>query len=185
MGNVNNPVINRWGFNQFWRTIWYNDKNYTSTLHQNHLFKKFIHLYLHYGIFHKLIVFSNRRWNPKEISNARKSLIVHNSQYFRKLLFTHPIFKEPSEYILRNKIKNIYPSRIWILCYQNWIVINFYFFQPIKRINVKEIPNYLSNNTNFFIKSKQKTNQPFRRIKFTLLYLFFKKKSSFNFYYKF
>lgn len=134
IGNLSNPSINRWGLNLFWYNFWFTDKNHQKMLHLDYIINKLIYLYIFYGLFLKKTMFSNHYWYDTEfdkefILNFRAN---HFSNYFRVMEFKNRIRKEISYFRVRTRRKHIYISKLWILKYQKWLIINFYCFQPIK-----------------------------------------------------
>lgn len=106
--------------------------------------------------------------------------------YIRRIEYRNKITDELAIVKLRVKKKNLHFTKLWILRFQNWIVINIYIIQPIKK--------------RFFFKEKKKQNKSFTldmqalkdfkfsQISFLRLVFFFKyvhKKQFFrnNYYY--
>lgn len=134
---MSSPSINRWGLNLFWYRFWYNDKINALINHQDNLINKFILIYIHYGLLCHKNIFINKYWylNIKEDVKIYKEELY--TKYFRIAEYKNRVTKEHKSYKLRNKAKNLYFSKIWILRYQNWLVVNFYCFQPLKKKSSK------------------------------------------------
>jgi len=183
MGNMSNPSINRWGLNLFWYKYWFNDKNNSSVIHQDNLINKLLLIYIHYGLLHNKNIFLNKYWyfiNSKSLKNHQD---LYNLKYFRLVEYKNRIFKESKSYKIRNKIKNIYFSKMWILRYQKWLLVNFYCFQPMSfKINKKILKK---KSLDFYIDKNTKTTKFLTyRQKFFLLF-FLNKYFQNNDYYKF
>lgn len=177
---MSNPTINRWGLNLFWYRFWYTDKNSSFSFHQDNLIKQLILIYSHYGLLSFKNLFINKYWYFKYNINFTLVQNEYNLKYYRFVEYKNKIINETRISKLRKKLKNLYYSKIWILRYQNWLLINFYCFQPLitkkKKKNKKkrELDLYTISNTNikFLI----------RRFKFFLHYFINNKiYHSFNF----
>ncbi len=181
---MSSPSINRWGLNLFWYRFWYVDKNLTFNVSQDDLFNKLLLLYIHYGILFNKTPFLNFYWWPF-LTNYRKNYNLNtNLKYFRIVEYKNKVISETRKYYLRNKVKNLYFSKLWILRYQNWLIINFYAYQPLNKKNRKK--NKYSNDINFYSSflnhNKIKT---FRRVKFYFFFSFYKNSLNHNNYYFF
>ena len=137
VGNVSNPCINRWGMNTFWHRFWYSDTNYSLNVSQDRNFTKLINLYLYYGLSVPRNLFYSQYWYKKEFKT------FNNPQYFRHLTIKNRVLKFLSVYRLRERTADVYPMKIWILKYDHWVIINFYWFQPNKK---KKTRNYRVGN---------------------------------------
>lgn len=187
MGNISNPAINRWGFNQFWRRFWYSDKNFNQKLQQDKIFNRLIYFYLHYGILPYPNIFVAKRWSLISYVNTIKLNPLLELKYFRTVYFKTDMLETPISYRLRIKLKNIYITKTWIFRYQNWLIINFYAFQPLK--SNKRGTSWTQNRmkiANLGAFARVITAAGFRRIKLVVFCAFFKQKiNSLNFYYNF
>jgi hypothetical protein len=134
---MSSPSINRWGLNLFWYRFWYNDKINAFFNHQDDLINKFVLIYLHYGIVHSQHLFLSKYWFLNIKQDIRNYYDEMFTQCFRVAEYKNRVTGERKSYKLRLKIKNLYFSKIWILRYQSWIIVNFYCFQPPKKKNSK------------------------------------------------
>lgn len=135
---MSNPSINRWGLNLFWYRYWFNDKNSSSNFHQDNLINKLLLIYIHYGLLCPQNIFLNKYWYNLSQKSLKNYQTQFNLKYFRLIEYKNRVLNESKTYKIRNKIKNIYFSKIWILKYQKWLIINFYSFQPIStKLNKK------------------------------------------------
>lgn len=179
---MSSPSINRWGLNLFWYRFWYNDKINSLLNHQDHLINKFILIYIHYGLLCPKNFFINTYWYTHTTSFFKVYREEIYTKYFRIAQFKNRTTREQKSYKIRTKYKNLYFSKIWILRYQNWIVVNFYCFQPLKKKNVKtrmtrrDVSTNLSRRADF-----RSTFLRYRLISSFFCNYFFTK----NFYYKF
>ena len=139
---MSNPCINRWGLNTFWSNMWFTDFNYSSTYRQDSIFIKLIELYLFYGLNLTYNVFTNRYWYSTYFDHlAIKS--------YRRWVIRKPNqFGEIMKYSLRQEADCLFPMKIWLMRYDNWLVINQYWFNPLKRkrmVKANENPNHLDS----------------------------------------
>lgn len=169
LGNMSSPSINRWGLNLIWYRFWYTDKNSFFLNHQDSFLNRLILTYIHYGILFYKNIFINKYWYFSYKFPFKNYLKSQISKYFRFVEYKSTVVSEQQICKLRVKTKNIYISKIWILRYQNWVVVNFYFFQPAKsRIVAKKIKN---SNLSAFSSSSFLQKSTFYRYKLTLFYL--------------
>lgn len=179
---MSNPGINRWGLNLFWYRLWYTDKNNALTNHQDSLINQLILTYVHYGVLHYKNFFINKYWYFNFYNSFSNYENIRVIKYFRIVEYKNRTTNEHKLYKIRIKIKNLYFSKIWILRYQNWLLINFYFFQPTKeklaskRRNTRPVDTFLTKN---IIKNYQ-----FMRAKLTLFHILNSILTR-NIYYKF
>lgn len=135
---MSHPSINRWGLNLFWYRFWFNDKINSLINHQDRLFDKFILIYIHYGLLNYKNFFINKYWYPGNDLFLTKYRTDILAKYFRIVEYRHQTLKDYKTYKLRIKLKNFYHSKIWILRYQNWLIINFYGFLPLTKRMLKK-----------------------------------------------
>ena len=178
---MSNPSINRWGLNLFWYRFWYNDKTNALSLNQDNLINRLILIYTHFGLLHSKNIFFNKYWFiNSEIPNMSYQN-EYNLKYFRLVEYKNKVLNEYKSYKIRNKIKNLYYSKIWILRYQKWLIINFYCFRPLTDKNYKKLSR--KKSLDFYL-DETKNYSLILRYKFFLFYflnLFLKNKN----YYKF
>lgn len=181
---MSSPTINRWGLNLFWYRFWYSDKNLDFWVSQDDLFNRLLLIYIHYGVFFNKTFFLNSYWWPNFKNYIKNYNLIFNSKYFRIVEYKNKIIDETRRYALRNKVKNLYFSKLWILRYQNWLVINLYAYQPLNKKRNKKIKN--SKDINFYAE-KNNSNQfrLYRRLKFYLFFFLYKNTLNDNNYYLF
>jgi len=150
---MSNPLINRWGLNLFWYNFWFTDKNNQFFIHQDSLITSLISIYTQYGLITFKSIFINNYWYNNFNIIRQNYINNHNLTYFRSMEFKNRLLNEINFITIRNKIKNIYKSKIWILRYQKWLIINFYCFQPftkkqaLLKSQYKKTDSYLPQNT--------------------------------------
>lgn len=178
---MSNPSINRWGLNLFWFRMWYADKNQPLIINQDMLFNRLIFIYVRYGLFHLRAFFLNNYWYFG-CSNIIINFLNNNfTKYFRIIEYKNKVLNKFSQHRVRNEIKNIYFTKIWIMKYQNWLILNLYNYQPLK----KKTQNKINSNKEIdYYLEKNKKNITMLRFKFLLLFTLNNLLTK-NIYYKF
>jgi len=157
---MSNPSINRWGLNLFWYKFWFSDKNMQKIFHQDYNFDKLIYFFIRYGLLLQTPLFFNNYWFSTNYTNLRNTFIKNQLNYFRIIEYRNKVINETTTSKIRNNLKNIFFSRLWILRFQNWLVFNFYSFQPVK-INTqtayqfRSMMNFILNNPNRIFKLRR------------------------------
>lgn len=182
MGNMSNPSINRWGLNLFWYRFWFVDKNLSKNLHSDAFIDELVYLFLNYGILFYKNIFFNKYWFFNKIK-FKNFFNEHSSKYYRVVNFKNTILNINSIYYSRIKLKNIYFSKIWILKYQNWIIILFYAFKPYQKTSKKKNKK-INKELDIFLDKTNSNVKFLKRIKSIYFYLFqfnYNKKNYYNF----
>jgi len=125
---MSNPCINRWGLNSFWHHYWYSDSTYASNLKQDKIFIDLIQTYLVYGSSTPTSFFWNSYWYKTSAAPSQSIL----KDYYRWITVSNTVFQMTNTYRLRIVSEEIFQTRISILRFGAWIVVNFYWFQPDK-----------------------------------------------------
>lgn len=113
--------------NTFWYRFWYSDTNYANNVNHDRNFTKLINLYIYYGLSVPHNMFYSNYW----YKTSYKTL--NAPKYYRRLTLKNRVLGVDTNYRLRNKTTDVYPMKLWILKYDHWIIINFYWFQPNKK----------------------------------------------------
>lgn len=173
------PVVTRLGLNQFWYRHWYSDLNFKENIKQDKNFISLVKFYLNYGLTFSNNIFFNEYFFTKNLKWIRLSNVSSNNKFFRKFFFSNDLLGIEHSYFLRYKTGEYFPLRIWLLKYDNWIIINFSCFKPIKhksklrKLNKRE---FSSVNPNFYNKFSV-----INFIRYKILFIFSKKKLIFNY----
>lgn len=188
MGNLSHPSINRWGLNLFWYNFWYSDKNKTHSSHQDVFLNRLVLIYINYGLSVDRNLFFSTYWysNKSKFYNEQITLFNKNLPIsFRFVNYKNKVNNELTLVKLRIKLKNLHFTKLWILRFQNWIIINMYLIQPLKK-NLKYTKKKKINR-NFFL--DKHSNKKIKKISFLRLLFFLKylnkKQLFFNNYYSF
>lgn len=168
--------------NLFWYRFWFNDKISQQNIQQDDAFSKLIYYYLLYGTCFPQNLFLNKFWYANYYAITNKKQFIFNEKYFRYVEMINKVINERGIQKFRNKIKHIFDSKIWILKYQKWLIINFYNFQPI---NNKKNLLKKKKELNFFITKFSTNKQNIKRIKLFLFSIHFYLKHKNNLIYKF
>lgn len=156
---MSNPGINRWGINLFWYNFWFKDKTRQINIHLDDLINELIYVYIKYGLYSdKSIFLSNYRFlDQKEVMDSYKE--EHTLNYFRFGEFKDRVLEETILLKIRIGAKNIYHSKLWIMRYQKWLIINFYCFQPLKKKKIKKKKDNNSKKSLNFLMEKNNISQ--------------------------
>jgi len=127
VGNMSNPLINRWGSNLVWYNFWYSDKIYAKQVQQDRIFTKLLETYLTYGLETNYYRFGHRYWYRKTAT------AIPTAAYYRHTTIDRPSIKSATRLRLRNSMIDFYRMRVWILRYDKWLIINMYWFHPNKK----------------------------------------------------
>lgn len=139
---MSNPCINRWGLNTFWHNFWYTDFNYSYNYRQDQIFSQLVNIYIFYGVNLTYNIFANLYWYAKQY----KHLSIKT--YQRWIVRKPNQFGEIMQYSLRQEADCVFPMKIWILKYSHWVIINQYWFHPLKKKRSFKIhgnPNHLDS----------------------------------------
>ena len=158
---MSNPCLNRWGSNIYWNTVWYSDIRYSFNLKQDIIIEDLLQTYLYYGLKVQKSLFWNSYWY-KTIQATPKIPTQLSWRYYDKITHFDIITEEMVYYYLRIKQKDLFFMKLWIMKFTNWIVINWYWFQPKNR---KMKTKRRTENLVFFHAPKIKTLHYMRRLK--------------------
>ena len=128
---MSNPCINRWGLNTFWHHNWYSDSRYNLNLRQDKLILELIQTYLTYGSQPTINLFWNPFWYKSKVSPNQPALV----DYYRWLTLHSKTVNTTTTYRMRIPSEEIFQTRISVMKFNAWFIINFYWFQPDKDKN--------------------------------------------------
>lgn len=145
MGQSSLKYLNRVGYSLHW------DKNWESRNVYGHSFIKFFFVDFFFTNFFKNNFFKKYKFfdNKKNLKN--KFLSSYN------LCDSVAFFKKPLKFFVYS---NFFQSKIWVLNYQNWVVINVYIYFPkrLKRRKFFNTKNLSQLTQKKFDKYKNKYN---------------------------
>jgi len=153
LGNITNPVINRIGKSIFWSNYDVNKKMQNTW--RILIVKEFIGLIIRYSSSYSIFTKNTIWWVNFKLSNSYKNNLKFN-------LFNIRVLKKiqnsaPVTFFKRKVVKMLYPYKMWLLIYNKYLIIFWYFFKPL----LKQVDNL----KNFSVHSFKKG----RRAKYTAL----------------
>lgn len=128
---MSNPCINRWGLNSFWHHHWYSDTRYDLNLRHDKLILELIQTYVTYGSNPNTTLFRNQFWF-KSIQKPQEPAL---SNYYRWLTLYSKTVDTTTTYRMRIPSEEIFQTKISVMKFNSWFIVNFYWFQPDKDKN--------------------------------------------------
>lgn len=128
---MSNPCINRWGLNSVWHHYWYSDSRYYLNLQHDSIVLDLLNVYLNYGAdFHTKML-----WNPFWYKTSVQPSKLSLSKYYRWLSVYNDVSMSTQNYPFRLSSEERFMTRISVLKFNSWYVVNLYWFQPDKKKN--------------------------------------------------
>ena len=130
---MNNPLISRWGSNVYWRALWYSDKHYALNLQQDLSTSVLVQRFLAVGLEPFRNPFLSPLWH---VTTKRELSTQHNAfyrKYYRFFSRWNSVTEEIVDYTLRREQQDFFSMRFWIVKFQKYLVLNLYWFQPLKK----------------------------------------------------
>jgi len=93
---------------------------------QDRNFSQLLTIYLHYGLSVPINAYYSPYWYNSNLVNLKTPI------YFRWITTKNKTLGFNTVYRLRTKTTDLYPMKLWILKYNNWLILNLYWFQPNK-----------------------------------------------------
>jgi len=168
MAQISIPMSNKVGYSMYWNSMWDNKINYTKNLKEDIYLKKIIPFFFNDKISINLLKFKNYKYKYIDID-----------RYYMHYNFDK-INKNFINFLYKNNDIEMYPSKLWIVRYQKWVIL-FYFlyipnFKKLNKFNIKVSDfnmSYFFNYYSFYSKAN---------IKLSYSYDFFKNsKKNYNF----
>lgn len=128
---MSNPCINRWGINTFWHHTWYSDTSYSLNLRHDKLILELLQTFLTYGTNPNAKLF----WSPYWYKTGSKPTVPGLHSYYRWLTLHSRTVNTTTTYRMRIPSEEIFQTRISVLKFNSWFIVNFYWFQPDKDKN--------------------------------------------------
>ena len=176
------PVITRLGLNQFWYKHWYSDKNKNENIQQDKIFTDLINLYLNYGLTYQNNIFFHEYFFSKSYKNQRLFNLKYNLKYFRHFSYFNEVVGIEHSFFIRNHLGEYFSMRKWHIKYNNWVIIIFNCFRPLK-MKEKSLNNLKKKEVSA-VASGFKYNSFFLN-RFKLLYIYIKRRCSYPLSYRF
>jgi len=137
---MSNPCVSRWGLSSFWHHFWYSDVRYSLYVQQDKVIVDLVQLYIQYGTV-RSSVFS-QKWFWYKTSPQPTYLSIY--RYYRWVTSEG---RDPSESYttsVRLAASEVFQTRVSVLRFDSWILINIYWFQPDKQRNKRAKRSRLS-----------------------------------------
>jgi len=122
MGQISIPASNKSGYSMFWNSMWDSKHNYSIFLKQDIFIKSSLLLFFSDYSSDKLFFFlkfnSRNKFKKYKLNNVKNKKKLNFNSYY---------------HFLRNTNNNdIFFSKIWLLRYQSWVIINISIFSFLK-----------------------------------------------------
>jgi len=181
---MGNPNITRLGKIQMWYKNHYSDFSYVSNFKKLRTFEQLLNTYFNYGLLFQSNTLLAHFWykNPFLKSSINQSLPTKTTLYFRKYYYAHKTLSIEHSYFLRLKTREFFPLRLYVLKYNNWVIISVQWFKPLKhnlvnKSNMNRQGMKKSNSTIIF-KDNKFFQKKYKRLRLLLFFI----KTSTRFY---
>lgn len=151
---MSNPCINRWGLNSFWHHFWYSDTHYSLYVQQDKIIADLIQLYLKYGTVHSSVFYRSFFWY-KTSNKSRPNVLNY---YYRWVTTEETEHAEAHTSRLRLESAEAFYTRVSVLRFDSWLIVNLYWFQPdklknkrAKRSTIQRTPLSILRSTPTFV----------------------------------
>jgi hypothetical protein len=129
MGQISVPASNKSGYSMFWNSMWDSKHNYNVFLKQDIFIKSSLILFFSDYSSDKLFFFlklnSRNKFKNFKINNVRNKKKFNFNTYYN--------------FIRNTSNKNdIFFSKLWLLRYQSWVVLNISIFSFFKEDSFKK-----------------------------------------------
>jgi hypothetical protein len=141
---MSNPVVNRLGLNLFWHQFWYSDIRYSSYVQQDMLILLLIEIYLSYGSNFCTNVFYHPYWY--KTTAFCPPPLVH--KHYRWASILNKVFKTLTTYRFRIRRDNVIFTRLSLLRFNSWLLVNIFWFKPNKLYNSLQTASLKSRYSN-------------------------------------
>lgn len=180
---MSNPLVNRWGSNTYWTSLWYSDMFYSANVQHDSAIVELLKIYFFYGLQTPKNIFFRKYWYLSKRSFRTPQHVNFSNKYFRT--YAHKIYwdETPDSYKTRTRTRDIYPLKTWIFKCHNWVLINFYWYKPMKGLKGPIYKN-TPKTFNFFSVLEKNNLSSLRRYKIFItknLYKIFYKRFLYKF----
>lgn len=177
---MSNPNVNRLSINQFWYNHWYSDKFFQHKLSQDKNFKQLLSYYIKSGLNYSKNPLYHHYWYKKNLS--QQYLNSYMVKFFRRYFYNNSFLGIEHSYFLRTLAAENFPMRIWLFRFNNWLIISFQAFLPIKDVSLskKNFSNLPSSTGSF---TYNRTNFKINRLKFFITFVKYSISKNNNLYF--
>lgn len=154
MAQIGSVIANRTGNTNYWNSLWWADKSYSVSLHQDILIKHFLPFFYIYGIFFNMHPWQNKKWvfNVTPLPIRNKTFF---SKFYRVIVLKNNLF-ETTNKLVNNNYKFLHPLKIWILRYQKWLLIFWFFYKAAFKKSLLAKFKFRASSQSLFLKNKNK-----------------------------
>jgi len=121
LGRISLPLLNRSGNFLFWNSVWDDKHNYSKNLKEDIFIKMCIPLIFRTRFSKKFISFL-KKYHLKESEIIQNDILNFTTVDYKNLC---------SFYSRKNKKIDIYFSKVWILKYQGWVIVYFFYYSSL------------------------------------------------------
>lgn len=122
MGQISIPASNKSGYSMFWNSMWDSKHNYNIFLKQDIFIKSSLVLFFSDYSSDKLFFFlkfnSRNKFKKFKINSVKNKKKINFNTYYK---------------FIRNNVNNdMFFSKLWLLRYQSWVILNISIFSFFK-----------------------------------------------------
>ena len=127
------PIITRLGINQFWYNYWYRDKSFSLEINNDISFEVLLNTYLQYGLAFQNNIFLHEYWYSKAYKKFRINKVRKmDTVFYKRFYYTNEILNIEHSLNYRCSTAEYFPMRLWILKYDNWVILSVKWYKPLK-----------------------------------------------------
>jgi len=166
MGQISLPVLNRTGCSMFWNNTWDNTHNFQQNIKEDMYINLVLQSFINYPITNKTKFFNEMNYEDFRNDSRGCGIIIDEYMHYSLDAVLDEQFAK--------KIP-IYFSKVWILRFQNWLIVFVIFFRSSTNMtNLKTLELFLDLKKTDEI---TKNNLVFLESNYLIYnYIFFKKK---------
>jgi hypothetical protein len=128
MGQISIPASNKSGYSMFWNSMWDSKHNYNVFLKQDIFIKSSLVLFFSDYSSDKLFFFlksdSRNKFRRYKINNIKNKKKLNFSSYYN--------------FVRNSNNSDIFFSKLWLLRYQSWVILNISVFSFFKNEILKK-----------------------------------------------
>lgn len=128
------PIFNKVGYSMFWNSMWDNKNNFSKKIQKENFIKLFINFFISDFFYNKFVYF----YNFKKINFFNLNLKYKLNNLFKSNL----LYKN----LINYSNNDLLVSKVWVLKFQNWIVIYFLLYSKNNFLLNFNDANYKGNN---------------------------------------
>jgi len=128
MGQISIPAANKSGYSMFWNSMWDSKHNYNVFLKQDIFIKSSLILFLNDYSSDKLFFFLNSL-SKNNFNKYSVNVIKQNKNNNYSFFYN---------YIRKTNNNDLFFSKLWLIRYQSWIVLNLSIFTFLKNEILKK-----------------------------------------------